>query len=107
MGAQPVTTAEWEDEVLSADRPVLVDFWAEWCGPCRMVSPVVDEIAQENPERLKVVKLNVDENPQTAMDYGIMSIPTLLVIDRGEVAKRVVGAKGKQQLLSDLDEFLG
>ena len=107
MGSRPVTTDEWQSEVIESDKPVLVDFWAEWCGPCRMVSPIVDEIATEQSDSLKVLKLNVDENPQTARDYGVMSIPTLIVFDDGEVAKRVVGAKGKQALLKDLQEFLG
>ncbi len=106
MSAQPVTTDQWQQEVLDADKPVLVDFWAEWCGPCRLVSPIVDEIATERGEDLKVVKLNVDENPQTARDYGVMSIPTLMVFREGQVAKRMVGAKGKQALLADLQEFL-
>ncbi len=107
MGSRPITSDEWQSEVLESDKPVLVDFWAEWCGPCRMVSPIVDEIATEQSEKLKVLKLNVDENPQTARDYGVMSIPTLIVFDDGDVAKRVVGAKGKQALLKDLQEFLG
>lgn len=104
--AKSVSTAEWKTEVLEADKPVLVDFWADWCGPCRMVSPIVEEIAAEQTDKLKVVKLNVDENPQTARDYGIMSIPTLMVFKGGVVARRMVGAKGKQALLSDLQEFL-
>lgn len=107
MGATPVTDNEWTSEVLDADQPVLIDFWAEWCGPCRMVGPVVDEIADEKAGQLKVLKLNVDENPATAREYGIMSIPTLMVFRNGEPAKRIVGAKGKAQLLEDLQEFVG
>ncbi len=104
MGAPPVTDTQWQDEVLSSDKPVLVDFWAEWCGPCRMVGPIVDEIAEEQ-EGLKVLKLNVDENPAAARQYGVMSIPTLLVFKDGEPAKRIVGAKPKAALLSELSEF--
>jgi thioredoxin 1 len=107
MGSTPVTDDEFATEVLQADKPVLVDFWAEWCGPCRMVGPIVDEIADEHGDELKVVKLNVDESPATARDYGIMSIPTLLVFKGGEPDKRIVGAKGKAQLLADLADYLG
>ncbi len=107
MPAPSVSTQDWTSEVLEADKPVLVDFWAEWCGPCKMVSPVVEEIASENSEKLKVVKLNVDDNPDTAREYGIMSIPTLLVFKGGRPEKRIVGAKGKAALLSDLSDYLG
>jgi thioredoxin 1 len=106
MSATPVTDAQWPTEVLESELPVLIDFWAEWCGPCRMVSPIVDQIAAEHAAKLKVVKLNVDENPATARDYGIMSIPTLLVVQGGKEAKRIVGAKGKAQLEADLAQFL-
>jgi thioredoxin 1 len=107
MGATPVTDSAWTDEVLQSDKPVLVDFWAEWCGPCRMVSPIVDEIAEEHADDLKVLKLNVDENPNTAREYGVMSIPTLLVFKGGQPDKRIVGAKGKAQLLADLSAYVG
>lgn len=105
MGATPVTDDKFKSEVLEADQPVLVDFWAEWCGPCKMVGPIVDEIANEQ-SGLKVMKLNVDENPFTARQYGVMSIPTLMVFKGGEPAKRIVGAKPKQALLADLGEFV-
>jgi len=101
-----VTDAEFEAQVLKSDKPVLVDFWAEWCGPCRMVSPVVEEIAAERSGALKVVKLNVDENPDTARRYRVMSIPTLLLFAEGAEKKRLVGARGKAQLLGDLDGLI-
>jgi thioredoxin 1 len=106
MGATPVTDAEWTNEVLESDKPVLVDFWAEWCGPCRMVGPIVDEIADENGDKIKVLKLNVDENPNTAREYGVMSIPTLLVFKGGQPEKRIVGAKAKSALLGDLADYV-
>ena len=106
MSAPAVSDSTWQDEVLSADKPVLIDFWAEWCGPCRMVAPVIEEIATEQSDKVKVVKLNVDENPHTARHYRVMSIPTMLVIADGVEKKRIVGAKGKQALLADISEFL-
>ena len=104
--AQTVSDQDWETEVLKSDTPVLVDFWAEWCGPCRMVGPVVEEIAQEKAGALKVVKLNVDDSPDTARKYRVMSIPTIMVFDGGDEKKRLVGARGKSQILAEIDEFI-
>ena len=109
MGAttKAVTDASFGTDVLKADKPVIVDFWAEWCGPCRQVSPILEEIAREHADKISVVKLNVDENPQTAASYGITSIPTLNVYSGGEVVKSIIGAKPKAALIRDLQAFLG
>jgi len=101
-----ITDATFDVEVLKNDKPVVVDYWAEWCAPCRMVAPVLEEIAQEHGDKLDVVKLNIDENPETAQRYGIMQIPTLGVFSGGEVVKQIIGAKPKAALLSELSEFL-
>ena len=106
QNTKTVTDATFADEVLQADGPVLVDFWAEWCGPCKMVSPVLDEIAGEYPDKITVAKVNIDENPGIARDYQIMSIPTMSVFQGGQVVKSIVGAKPKAALLRDLAEFL-
>ncbi|AWI29936.1 thioredoxin [Streptomyces sp. ICN441] len=106
MALKTVTDATFEEEVLKSDKPVLVDFWAEWCGPCRQIAPSLEAIAAEHGEKLEVVKLNIDENPATAAKYGVMSIPTLNVYQNGEVAQTIVGAKPKAMLVRELDAFL-
>ena len=107
MGATKTVTDEtFATDVLSADKPVLVDFWAEWCGPCKMVAPVLEEIAGEHAEKLSVVKLNIDENPGAARDYQIMSIPTMAVFQGGKMVKSIVGAKPKAAILRDLEHYL-
>jgi thioredoxin 1 len=109
MGAntKTVTDASFADDVLTADQPVLVDFWAEWCGPCKMVAPVLEEIAGEHADKLTIAKVNIDENPQIARQYQIMSIPTMAVFKGGEIVKTIVGAKPKAALLRDLSDFVG
>lgn len=106
MTARAVTEATFEAEVLNNDKTVLVDFWAEWCGPCRAVSPILDQIATEHSEKLDIVKVNVDENPQLAMKYQITSIPAMKVYQGGEVVKTVIGAKPKPALEADLAAYL-
>ncbi len=98
MAVGKVSDADFESEVLKATAPVVVDFWAEWCGPCRQIAPALEEIAGSLDGKVKIVKLNVDENPQTATKYGVMSIPTLMIFKNGEMASRQVGAAPKQKL---------
>jgi thioredoxin 1 len=108
MGTSPaVTDASFEADVLKSTKPVVVDFWAEWCGPCRAVSPILDQIGEEYADKISVVKLNVDENPQMAMKYQITSIPAMMVFQNGEVVKTIIGAKPKPALESDLAAFIG
>ena len=108
MGAntKTVTDDTFSSDVLQQDKVVLVDFWAEWCGPCRQVAPILEEIAGEHADKLSVVKLNVDENPRTAADYGVTSIPTMNVYQGGQVVKTIVGAKPKAMLLKDLEAYI-
>lgn len=103
MSVITVTKDNFDKEVLQSDKPVLLDFWASWCGPCRMVSPIVDEIAAENPDK-KVGKVNVDEEPELASKFDVMSIPTLLVFEDGELVNRAVGAHPKEMILDLFEE---
>ena len=101
-----LTDATFDEEVNGATEPVLVDFWADWCGPCKMIAPILEEIAGEHPGRLRVAKVNVDENLEVARRFEVMSIPTLILFKEGQPQVRLVGAKGKNQLLQELQAFL-
>jgi thioredoxin 1 len=105
-GITDLTDSTFDEEVNGAEVLVLVDFWAEWCGPCKLIAPVLAELAAEHPDTLRVVKVNVDDSPDVARRYEIMSIPTLMLFKDGVAKKRLIGAKGKQQLFQELQEFL-
>ncbi len=105
-GITTLTTTTFDEEIGAASEPVLVDFWAEWCGPCKMIAPILDEIAEEQDGKIRIAKLNVDEAGDVARRFDVMSIPTLIVFKDGAPAKRIVGAKGKAALLQDIEEFL-
>jgi thioredoxin 1 len=102
-----VTDDSFADDVLGSDKPVLVDFWASWCGPCKQVAPVLEEIASENGEKITIAKMDIDANPNTPRKYEIMSIPTMILFSGGEKVKQIVGAKPKAALLEDLADYLG
>jgi thioredoxin 1 len=105
-GITDLTDSTFDEEVNGAEQLVLVDFWAEWCGPCKLIAPVLAELAAEHPDTLRVTKVNVDDSPDVARRFEIMSIPTLMLFKDGVAKKRLIGAKGKQQLLQELQEFL-
>lgn len=105
-GAGAVNDSTWEDVVLKSSVPVLVDFWAPWCGPCRMIAPIIDEIAQEYGDKLKAVKLNTDESPQVATEYGIRSIPTVMVFKDGQKMDAVIGAVPKSTLVQTIEKYM-
>jgi len=110
MGAKTpaVTDATFDQEVIatSSDKPVLVDFWADWCGPCKMLAPTVEQIATEKADKLKVVKVDIDANPQIANNFGIMSIPTLILFKDGKAVKQVVGNRPKDNILAQIEQYL-
>ena len=103
---QDTSDATFEQDVLKSDQPVLVDFWAPWCGPCRMVAPVVEELSSDYDGRVKFVKLNTDENPQSMIKYGVLAVPTINLFSGGEVVKQVIGAKSKSALLREFADHL-
>ncbi len=105
-GIVTLTSSTFDETIASSDLPVVVDFWAEWCGPCKQIAPILADIATEQQGKITIAKLNVDEHPDLAMRYNVMSIPTLLVFDKGDVAKRIVGARPKSALLQELSTFL-
>jgi thioredoxin 1 len=106
-GIATLTDATFDETIGASPEPVVVDFWAEWCGPCKMIAPILNEIATEHAGKVTIAKVNVDENPDVARRFDVMSIPTLIVFKDGTAQKRLIGAKGKGQLLAELEEFIG
>ena len=105
-GILTLSDATFDEQVGASSTPVLVDFWAEWCGPCKMIAPVLEEIAKDQEGRLTIAKLNIDDNPDIARRFDVMSIPTLLLFKDGELVQRTVGAKGKMQLMTEIEQHL-
>ena len=106
MTISTLTDDSFNEQIFSSDKPVLVDFWATWCGPCTKLAPIIDEIADEHGDRMAFAKIDIDANPKVPLQFGVMSIPTLIVFQNGQEAKRIVGAKGKQHLLDQINDFL-
>lgn len=106
MSILTITNKNYKEEVLDSDKLVLIDFYADWCGPCRMMSPIIDEISEELKDKIKVGKINVDENQDLAMEYSVMSIPTILIIKKGEVIKTFIGARDKEEIKNAIEECI-
>jgi thioredoxin 1 len=106
MAEKNLTDSSFDEEIMNSDTPVLVDFWAEWCGPCKLVAPILDEIAEEKSGSMRLAKLNIDDNIRTAQRFGVMSIPTMILFKNGEEVRRIVGAMGKSKLAAEIEEYL-
>ena len=106
MAEKILTDTSFDEEIMNADTPVLVDFWAEWCGPCKMVAPILDELAEEKAGSFQLAKLNIDDNIRTAQRFGVMSIPTMILFKNGEEVRRIVGAMPKSKLAAEIEEYL-
>jgi thioredoxin 1 len=106
MAEKNLTDNSFDEEIMNSETPVLVDFWAEWCGPCKLVAPILDEIAEEKSGSMRLAKLNIDDNIRTAQRFGVMSIPTMILFKNGEEVRRIVGAMGKSKLAAEIEEYL-
>jgi len=106
MAEKNLTDNSFDEEIMNSETPVLVDFWAEWCGPCKLVAPILDEIAEEKSGSMRLAKLNIDDNIRTAQRFGVMSIPTMILFKNGEEVRRIVGAMPKSKLTAEIEEYL-